>query len=50
MFALPYSIAELTNDDIEVMFPDEETLMTWKKGKKARWPPLPTRPILRYLY
>jgi hypothetical protein len=33
IFALPYSTSELTNEDLEEMFPDEETLGKWKQGK-----------------
>ncbi len=45
VFALPFAPEELSQEDIEDMFPDEETLTLWKAGKKAPWP---KRPALRF--
>jgi len=45
VFALPFSTDELGQEDINEMFPDEETLTDWAAGKKAPWP---RRPALRF--
>ena len=41
VFALPYSPEELDADEMQEVFPDEETLTAWKAGKRASWPPKP---------
>jgi len=45
VFALPFSTDELGQEDIQDLFPDEETLALWQSGKKAPWP---KRPSLRF--
>lgn len=38
-FTLPYDANELNEEELSDMFPNEETLIKWKEGKKAPWPP-----------
>jgi hypothetical protein len=45
VFALPFAPEELGQEDMKEMFPDEDTLIQWKEGKKAPWP---KRPELRF--
>ena len=48
MFGLPMRMAEITPQDLEDMFPDEETLTKWKAGKRCRWPPPPKIEQVRF--
>ena len=48
MFGLPMRMAEITPQDLEDMFPDEETLAKWKDGKRCRWPPPPKIEEVRF--
>lgn len=41
MFAIPLAPDEIAEEELRDFFPDEEVLTQWKRGKKARWPPLP---------
>jgi hypothetical protein len=45
VFALPFAPEELSQEDMEDLFPDEEILTQWKNGVKASWP---RRPPLRF--
>ncbi len=41
MFAIPMAPDELQSEDIQDIFPDEETISKWHAGQNAPWPPEP---------
>ena len=45
VFALPFAPEELSQEDMNDLFPDIETLAKWKNGERSPWP---KRPPLRF--
>lgn len=41
VFGLPFAPEELSQEDMDELFPDEETLSKWKAGEKVTWPKAP---------
>jgi hypothetical protein len=41
LFGLPYAPEEIEEADMDDLWPDVETMMKWKAGESAKWPPDP---------